>query len=296
MQTESLEKGVAFIGGQLVPISEAKIPILDWGFLHSDATYDVAHLWKGKFFRLEDHINRFFAGMKSLHMDIGMTRLQVKQAMIDCVKATGLEDAYVEIICTRGQPKPGSRDPRTCQNQFWVFAIPFVYILEPGKKGLSVIISQRQRIPVASLDPRIKNYHWLDLVLGLYEAYDRGAESVLLVDEQGYLCEGPGFNVFIVKGKSLLTPGSGVLQGITRQTILELAPTLGLQAEEGAITEAMAKGADEVFVTSTAGGVIPVICLNGEPVNEGEPGKVTQRLSEAYWGLHDEPQHSLAVI
>jgi len=296
MTTKSLEKGAALIGGQLVPISQAKIPILDWGFLHSDATYDVAHLWKGKFFRLEDHINRFFAGMKSLHMDIGMTPVQVKQAIIDCVKATGLEDAYVEIICTRGQPKPGSRDPRTCQNQFWVFAIPFVYILEPGKKGLSVVISECQRIPAASLDPRIKNYHWLDLVLGLYEAYDRGAESVLLVDEQGHLCEGPGFNVFIVKGKSLLTPQSGVLQGITRQTILELAPTLGLQAEEGAITEAMAKSADEVFVTSTAGGVIPVICLNGEPVNEGEPGKVTQRLSEAYWGLHDEPQYTLPVI
>ena len=100
----------------IVLISEAKIPILDWGFLHSDATYDVAHLWRGKFFRLDDSMNRFFAGMKSLHMDIGMTPVQVKQAMIDCVKATGLEDAYVEIICTRGQPKPGSRDPRTCEN------------------------------------------------------------------------------------------------------------------------------------------------------------------------------------
>ena len=179
--------GAAVVYGQLVPISQAKIPILDWGFLHSDATYDVVHLRKGKFLRLDDSMNRFFAAMKSLHMDIGMTPVQVKQAMTDCVKATGLEDAYVEIICTRGQPKPGSRDPRTCQNQFWVFAIPFVYILEPGKKGLSVMISQRQRIPTASLDPRIKNYHWLDLVLGLYEAYDRGAESVLLVDEQGHL-------------------------------------------------------------------------------------------------------------
>ena len=187
LMKKNLAAGASWIAGQIMPISQAKIPILDWGFLHSDATYDVAHLWKGKFFRLEDHINRFFAGMKSLHMDIGMTPVQVKQAMIDCVKATGLEDAYVEIICTRGQPKPGSRDPRTCQNQFWVFAIPFVYILEPGKKGLSVMISQRQRIPTASLDPRIKNYHWLDLVLGLYEAYDRGAESVLLVDEQGHL-------------------------------------------------------------------------------------------------------------
>ena len=111
---QKLITGATWVDGEILPISEAKIPILDWGFLHSDATYDVAHLWKGKFFRIDDHIERFFSGMKRLHMDIGMTPEQVKQAMVGCVKATGLADAYVEIICTRGQPQPGSRDPRTC--------------------------------------------------------------------------------------------------------------------------------------------------------------------------------------
>ena len=106
--------GVAYINHQLVPIQDAKIPILDWGFLHSDATYDVAHVWQGKFFRIDDHIDRFFAGMDRLHMDCGLSKAEVKQVMVDCVVATGLKDAYVEIICTRGQPAPGSRDPRTC--------------------------------------------------------------------------------------------------------------------------------------------------------------------------------------
>jgi branched-chain amino acid aminotransferase len=225
-----------------------------------------------------------------------MTPEQVKQAMVGCVKATGLADAYVEIICTRGQPQPGSRDPRTCQNQFWAFAIPFVNILEPGKEGLSVVISERQRIAAASVDPTIKNYHWLDLVLGLYEAYDRGAESVLLVDENGYLCEGPGFNVFIVQGRQLVTPQSGVLQGITRKTILELGNSLGLDVCEADITSELALQADEVFVTSTAGGLMPVITLNGTPVGDGEPGPLTRQLKQAYWKLHDDPRYALPVF
>ena len=288
-------EGAARIDGAIVPISEAKIPILDWGFLRSDATYDVVHVWKNKFFRIDDHIERFFAGMKRLHMDIGMTPAQVKQVMIDCVKAAGLSDAYVEIVCTRGQPKPGSRDPRTCKNQFWAFAIPFVNILESGKEGLSVVISQRQRIPAASVDPTIKNYHWLDLVLGLYEAYDQGAESVLLVDEQGYLCEGPGFNIFVWKDKTLMTPRCGVLRGITRKTILELGQSLGLEVCETDIISEVAMTADEIFVTSTAGGVIPVIVLNGTPVDDGKPGLITKKLKQAYWALHSDPDYSLSL-
>jgi len=295
MIKRSLDQGAAFINGEIVPINEAKIPISDWGFLRSDATYDVAHVWKNKFFRIDDHIERFFSSMERLHMDVGMTRAEIKQAMIDCFKATPFEDSYVEIICTRGQPVAGSRDPRTCQNQFWAFAIPFVYLLEPGKKGLSLIISERQRIPAASLDPTIKNYQWLDMTLGLYEAYDRGAESVLLVDENGHLCEGPGFNIFVFKDGSLITPRSGVLRGITRRTILELGEGFGLDVCEADISKQIAVEADEIFVTSTAGGLIPVIMLDGTLVGDGEPGPMTRQLKQAYWELHDDPRYSVLV-
>jgi len=295
MSKPDMRKGAAYINQQLVPIQHAKIPILDWGFLHSDATYDVAHVWQSKFFRIDDHIDRFFAGMDRLHMDCGLSKAEVKQLMLDCVVATGLQDAYVEIICTRGQPAPGSRDPRTCVNKFWAFAIPFVHILDPAKQGLSVIISRRQRIPAASVDPTIKNYHWLDLVLGLYEAYEQNAESVLLVDSAGNLCEGPGFNLFVLSGDRLMTPKSGVLHGITRKTILELGVEQGLDVCETTITGVMAAEADEIFVTSTAGGPMPVIELNGEPVGAGEPGAVTQALRQAYWDLHDDPRYGLVV-
>ncbi|MGD9192755.1 MAG: aminotransferase class IV, partial [Desulfobacterales bacterium] len=227
--------GVAYVDGQQVPIAQAKISILDWGFLHSDATYDVAHVWKGKFFRLNDHIERFFSGMDKLHMSIPHNRSEVQSILVNCVRASGLRDAYVEMICTRGLPKPGSRDPRTCKNRFWAFAIPFIWIANPEKqtKGLHLIVSRWQRIPPESVDPTVKNYHWLDMLMGLFEAYDRGGETAVVVDSQGNLIEGPGFNVFAVKDRVITTPGRGVLEGITRRTAIELATKSGYKVMQG---------------------------------------------------------------
>lgn len=281
-----LTQGAAWIDGAIVPISEAKISVLDWGFLRSDATYDVIHCWKGRLFRLDDHLDRFYAGMDHLRMDCGLNREQLTEAILACTRATGLNDAYVEVICTRGQPQPGSRDPRSCRNQLMVFAIPFVYILKPGQPGLSVLISERQRISARSFDPRVKNYLWLDMVMGLYEAYDHGAESVILVDDRGNLCEGPGFNIFLVRGNRLSTPRAGVLEGITRKTVMELASNLGLPMMEADLAVNLALEADEVFATSTAGGIMPITRVNNRRVGNGEPGAITQQLITAYWELH----------
>jgi len=132
-------------------------------------------------------------------------------------------------------------------------------------------------------------------VMGLYEAYEQDEESVLLVDENGNLCEGPGFNVFILKGNTLSTPKKGVLQGITRKTVLELAHNAGFNVLETNIQPAVALTADEVFATSTAGGIIPITQLNNTPVGQGEPGPITQQLISAYWELHDHPDYGLSI-
>ena len=288
-------QGAAWINGEIAPISEAKISVLDWGFLRSDATYDVIHCWKKRLFRLDDHLDRFYTGMDYLRMDCGLNREQLTEAVLACTRATGLEDAYVEVICTRGQPEPGSRDPRSCRNRLMVFAIPFVYILKPDQPGLSVLISDRQRISAKSFDPRVKNYLWLDMVMGLFEAYDYGAESVLLVDDRGNLCEGPGFNIFVVKGDSISTPQNGVLEGITRKTVMELATRNAMPVMQTDISVAAALAADEIFATSTAGGIMPVTQLNNRPVGHGEPGPVTRQLIEDYWELHFDDHYSLPI-
>lgn len=287
-------KGAANVEGAIVPISEAKISILDWGFLHSDATYDVVHVWNGKFFRLDDHLERFFSGMKKLRMSIPYSREAVRSILASCVKASGLREAYVEMIATRGFPQQGSRDPRTCSNRFFAFAIPFVWITKP-QKGLHLIVSSKQRIPAQSVDPVVKNYHWLDLVMGLFEAYDRGGETVAVVDSQGNIAEGPGFNLFAVKGSRLTTPARGVLEGVTRKTVIELAEKHGYEVELGHLNPKAAYASDEVFATSTAGGIMPITKIDDHTIGDGATGPITQQLQDAYWALHDNPRYSIAI-
>ena len=293
-------QGCAYVDGAFVPPSEAKISIFDWGFLHSDATYDVAHVWQGKFFRLGDHIDRFFASMDRLRLDPGKTRDEVRAVMHECVRRGGLTDAYVEVLCTRGQPQPGSRDPRSCTNRFMAFAIPFVWIADPAKqaRGINLIVSSVQRIAPQSVDPRVKNYHWLDMVMALFEAYERGGESALLVNAQGDVAEGPGFNVFAVVDGVLVTPDSGVLEGISRRTMIEMAQQHGIALRVGALPVADLKRASEVFLSSTGGGAVGVSQIDGVPVGErpaGDFGPVTRRLQAAYWALHDDPRYVEAV-
>jgi len=288
-------QGCAYVNGQFVAPEDAKISIFDWGFLHSDATYDVAHVWQGRFFRLGDHIDRFFASMDRLRLDPGRTREQVREVMHECVRRSGLRDAYVEVLCTRGLPQPGSRDPRSCTNQFMAFAIPFVWIADPAKqaRGINLIVSDVQRIAPASVDPRVKNYHWLDMVMALFQAYERGGESAVLVNTAGDVAEGPGFNVFALVDGELITPDSGVLEGISRRTMIELAHAAGIPVRAAPLPVAALRRASEVFLSSTGGGAIGVSQIDGVPIGgrtAGEFGPVTRRLQAAYWALHDDPR------
>ena len=293
----SYADGAAFVDGRFVPVAEARVPILDWGFLRSDATYDVAHVWRGSFFRLEDHLDRFERSMEHLRLSPPYDRSEIRDILVECVRLSGLRDAYAEVICTRGIPRPGSRDPRDCDNRFYAFVVPFIWIADPDKQeqGLHAEIGSKQRIQPESVDPTVKNYHWLDLETGLLEAYDRGGETVILVDAEDNVVEGPGFNVFAVKNDTISTPDRGVLEGITRKTIIELAAEHGIQLEARPVPADELRRADEVFLSSTAGGVIPVTTVDGGAVGNGEPGAVTRRLRDGYWDLHDDPRFSLPV-
>jgi branched-chain amino acid aminotransferase len=291
------EAGVAFIEDEFVPVAEARIPITDWGFLHSDATYDVAHVWQGAFFRLEDHLDRFGQGMAKLHMSLPYGRDEMGEVLFECVRLSGLRDAYVEMICTRGIPPAGSRDPRECENRFYAFAVPFIWIVDPQQqeRGLHATISCVQRIQSESVDPIVKNYHWLDLTAGLYEAYGRGGETVILVDHQDNVVEGPGFNVFAVKDGKISTPEIGILEGITRKTVTELATKHSIPLEKRTVPSDEVREADEVFATSTAGGIMPVTKVDDKMVDDGRPGPVTLRLREAYWSLHKDAHFTTFV-
>jgi branched-subunit amino acid aminotransferase/4-amino-4-deoxychorismate lyase len=290
--------GAAFIEGQYVPIAEARIPVLDWGFTRSDVTYDVVHVWKGSFFRLEDHLNRFERSAAALRLTLPHTREGMREILGECVRLSGLREAYVEMGCTRGVPPPGSRDPRACTNRFFAYAIPFVWVAteEQRRRGLHLIISDVRRIPPESVDPTVKNFHWGDLIRGLFDAYDRGGETVVLTDGAGNVTEGPGFNVFVARGGRIATPARGVLEGITRMSVIELCRETGIPLELGIVPAAAVRAADEVFLSSTAGGVLPVTRVDGRLLGDGLPGPLTTRLRDLYWSKQEAGWHGTPVV
>lgn len=291
-------RGAAYTSGRFVPIDQASIPITDWGFLRSDAAYDVVTVWDGAFFRLDAHLERFAASCRRFRLDPGLTDAQITQILAECVRLCGLRRAYVEMIVTRGQPPWGSRDPRQAVNQFHAFAVPYVWIANEAQRaaGLHLHLSEVPRIPSASVDARAKNYHWADLTQGLLGALDAGYDTVALGDGAGHVVEGPGFNVFCVSTTgAIVTPASGVLEGVTRRTVLEMAAQLGLAVETRALPATELRAAREVFLSSSGGGVMPVTRVDGQPVGDGRVGPVTQQLVDTYWAWHQDPRYSTPV-
>jgi branched-chain amino acid aminotransferase len=289
--------GAAYIDGSYCPVGEARISVLDLGVTRSDCTYDVAHVWRGRFFRLGDHLDRFAASTARLRLDPGLDREQLEDVLHGCVRRAGLRDAYVSMTCTRGRLAPGSRDLRTARHTFYCFAVPFIWISAPDQQaaGARLWVSKITRIPPQSVDPAVKNYHWLDMDAALLEAYDHDAELVVLRDLSGGVAEGPGFNVLAWVNDRWLTPASGTLQGITRRSVVELAQEAGEPVELGRLTAADLSRAAEVMATSTAGGVMPVTVIDGKPVGTGTPGPRTMRLREQYWARHEDPRYSTPV-
>jgi branched-chain amino acid aminotransferase len=282
----------AFVDGRFVAPEDAKVSLFDWGFTRSDATYDVAGVWDGAFFRLEDHLDRFEASLAKLRFKLPHSRSELREILHGCVRGAGLREAYVAMICTRGVPPRGARDPRLAVNRFYAYAVPYVWIAPPEKQksGIDLHVSARQRIAPESVDPTVKNYNWLDLVQSLFDAYDRGADTSCVVDAQGNVTEGPGFNVFVVEGGVARTPSRGVLEGVSRRTAIELCEQLGIPVRVEPVPVRALDACDEVFLTSTGGGILPIARIDGRSLPRF-PGPVTTRLQEAYWALHAEPRH-----
>jgi len=284
---KDLSLGAAWMNGHVLPISQATIPVNDWGLVHSDITYDVVPVINGAFFRFEEYLSRFFSSMESLYLDPGMNKSEVQKALHQMVSQSGLRDSYVAMVCSRGRPKiPGSRDPRDCENHFFAWCVPYVHVIKPEiiDQGATAWISQNvYRIPEESVNPRVKNYHWGDFTQGIFEAKDNKYETVILLDFDGNVTEGPGFNVFVVKDGVLITPDRGVLAGVSRKTVLEIADHLGISAVTRPLSVDELLAADEVFLSSSGGGVIPIVRVNETIYGNGVKGPISVRLNETYW-------------
>jgi len=290
-------EGAAFVRGAFVPAAEATVPLFDYGFLRSDLTYDVPAVWNGRFFRLDDHLARLEQSCAKLRLTPPMATPEIREMLIELVRLTQLRDAYVDIIVTRGAAPKGQRDVRLAKPAIYAFVIPYVWILplamhEVG--GAAVVTRDVRRTPPGAMDPTIKNLQWGDLSRGFFEAFDRGATLPLLPDGDGNITEGC-YNIFTVHDRTLRTPARGVLEGVTRMTAMEIARAEGWTVRMEDVRVGSLYDADEIFLSSTAGGIMPITTLDSHPVGGGQVGPVTRRIWERYWDLHADPSLSFAV-
>ncbi|TGE01674.1 aminotransferase class IV [Methylobacterium nonmethylotrophicum] len=290
--------GAAYIDGRFMPIGEAAIPITDWGYRRSDVTYDVVGVRDGAFFRLDEHVRRFRASMETFRLKPPEDDAAIKRVLHRCVALAGLRDAYVAMDCLRGRPPAGQPyHPAYARNYLAAFALPWISLVRPEvmERGAHLVVAETLRIPARSVDPRAKNFHWADLTRGQFEAHDRGADFCILLDEDGNVTEGPGFNLFTVTEGCLATPDAGVLEGLTRQSVIDLAREMDLPVAVRPVSVAELRDADEILLVTTAGGIMPASRIDGRIMGNDRPGPVFRRLHDAFWEKRAAGWHATPV-
>jgi len=291
--------GAAWMRGEIMPTSQAALPVTDWGLTHSDITYDVVHAWDGRFFRLDDYLTRFEQSLVKCQLSIEQSREDIRSILHQIVSCSQLKRSYVSFVASRGQPSVmGSRDPRDCVNHFYAWCVPFVWVFPEAvvERGARLQVPEQfHRIASNAVDPTAKNYHWGDFTQGLIQAKKSDFDNTLLLDAAGHVTEGPGFNVFIIKDGKVSTPRSGVLEGITRKVSMEICAHHDLEVSESDITLSELMNADEVFATTTGGGLVPVVQVNQRSYSNNAPGELTLALQATYWQWHKDSGMSESI-
>lgn len=274
-----------YLNGQLVPKSQAVVSVFDHGFLYGDGIFEGIRIYDGVIFRLDEHLVRLYESAKSILLTIPLTFDEMADAIVETVRANHLQSGYIRVVVSRGEGDLGL-DPRSCPRANVVVIADTVRLFpqELYDHGLRIVTVPTQRNSPAALNPQIKSLNYLNSVLVKMEAANSGVLEALTVNAQGYVCEGSGDNVFIVKRGKVYTPPIylGALDGITRRAIMDVCEKLELPLSETPFTRHDVYVADECFLTGTAAEVIPVIEVDGREIGNGKPGPITQQLLKEF--------------
>ncbi len=277
-----------YINGKLYPKGEAKISVFDHGLLYGDGVFEGIRCYNGNVFKFSEHIDRLYDSARAISMEIQLTRDELKDAVINTLKANNLKNSYIRLIVTRGVGKLGL-NPFICAESQVIIITDFIqlYSKELYEKGLDAIIVPTIRNHSDALNPNIKSLNYLNNILAKIECINAGATEGIMLNKDGYVAEGTGDNIFIVKDNGIVTPPTtaGILIGITRNVVIELADEAGMTVKEEQLTRDDLYNADECFLTGTAAEIIPVVNLDGRKIASGRPGKVTLSLLKKYQEL-----------
>jgi branched-chain amino acid aminotransferase len=275
---------LVYFNGKFVPNNEARTSVYDHGFLYGDGVFEGIRAYNGRVFRLEEHLNRMYDSAKAIDLTIPISRMEMKNAIIETLKKNKLKDAYIRPIVTRGDGDLGL-DPRKCPKPN-VFIITQEWGAMYGdlyEKGLTAVTVGIRRNAPEALPPNIKSMNYLNNILAKIEANAKGGDEAIMIDVHGNVSEGSGDNIFIVKNHKVLTPPTlNNLRGITRAAAIELAIEDGIEVIETNLGLFDIYTADEVFVTGTAAEIAPVTKVDGRLIDDGKPGKITKKLMSAF--------------
>jgi len=277
-----------YISGKLYDKADAKISVYDHGLLYGDGVFEGIRVYGGKVFRLRQHLDRLYESARHIHLEIPLTKEKLADAVTDTVRVNARAEGYIRLIVTRGAGYLGL-DPRKTTDPQVIIIVDEIslYPRELYENGLNLVTVPTSRNHPNALDPRIKSLNYLNNILAKIEAVQAGCVEALMLNHKGEVAECTGDNIFVVKRGVLQTPppDAGILEGITRNAVLELARAANIPARETALTRHDVYTADECFLTGTAAEVIPVVKCDGRVIGNGKPGPVTRQLRERFHQL-----------
>lgn len=280
---------LVYINGQFVPQSQAAISVFDHGLLYGDGVFEGIRAYHGRVFRLDQHLQRLYRGALAIRLKVPLDPEAMRETVLEGLRRNGLRDAYVRLVVTRGVGDLGL-DPQKCTGGPTVFIICDTIQLYPREfyqNGLEVIIvATRRNLPTA-INPAIKSLNYLNNILAKMEVTRAGLLEGIMLNHEGYVAEATGDNVFIYGDGVLRTPATslGILKGITRGVVIELAQEMGVAVEEGRFTQYDVYTSEECFLTGTAAEIVPVVKVDGRTIGTGKPGELTRELSRRFHEL-----------
>jgi branched-chain amino acid aminotransferase len=277
-----------YINGKLYDKADAKVSVYDHGLLYGDGVFEGIRIYAGKIFRLREHVDRLYDSARHIYLDIPLSREQMAEAITSTVEVNAKRNGYIRAIVTRGAGTLGLDIRKTTDPQVIIIVDDIsLYPPEVYDNGLEIITAATIRTHPNALNPRIKSLNYLNNIMAKIEGMRGGCLEALMLNHKGEVAECTGDNVFLVKRGVLRTPplDAGILEGVTRNTVIDLAQAADIPVQETALTRHDVYAADECFLTGTAAEVIPVVKCDGRPIGTGKPGPVTQQLRERFQQL-----------
>ncbi|QGG46407.1 branched-chain-amino-acid transaminase [Heliorestis convoluta] len=287
-----------YLDGEFVQEDQAKVSVFDHGYLYGDGIFEGIRAYNGRVFKLKEHIDRLYDSAKAINMTIPLNADEMTEVVLESLRRNNLRDGYIRLVVSRGKGDLGL-DPRKCPKAsvLCIAAAITLYPKECYENGLDVItVATRRNIPEA-LNPRIKSLNYLNNILAKIEAARAGVLEAIMLNQEGYVAECTGDNIFIVKNGRLITPPPhvGILEGITRNCVMELARQRDIEVKEQVFARYDVYTADEVFLTGTAAEVIPVVTVDGRTIGNGQPGPMTKALTGDFHQLTQSEAAGAAI-